>query len=261
MEDRKLIFVVMRSWLVTTALICEDLARHDPVGELIRSIGPNLVIALLMDGPQLSGRWASRYAAGLADDPGSSVLSVTSLGMSELSRPSDIKDPPSRVVALWKDAFCGRPIELSIPRDAHGLVISLAVKYGTETTADLRTDRNLASYPTLTGVHPVKVPDEVPDFPNEDMTGSWISPYHAFLLAMLAQRDKVQAELEPGELCELRGAAYRIGREIWRLKSNGRRLVGDDDPQEVADPVSREERETAEEIVRWHETNRPSEVR
>jgi len=34
------------------ALVCEDLARPDPVANIVRAVGPNLVIALLMDGPQ-----------------------------------------------------------------------------------------------------------------------------------------------------------------------------------------------------------------
>ena len=48
------------SWAV---LICEDLARQEPAAELIRAVGSNLVIALLMDGPQLNNRWPARYAA------------------------------------------------------------------------------------------------------------------------------------------------------------------------------------------------------
>jgi hypothetical protein len=47
----------------------------------MNAIGPNLVIALLMDGPQLENRWPARYATVLAEDPGSAVLTVTSLGM------------------------------------------------------------------------------------------------------------------------------------------------------------------------------------
>lgn len=68
-------------------LVCEDLARQDPAADLIRAVGPNLLIALLMDGPQLSGRWPARYASVLAEDPGTSVLTLTSLGMAERSRP------------------------------------------------------------------------------------------------------------------------------------------------------------------------------
>jgi hypothetical protein len=35
-------------------LICEDLARQDPVAPVVRALGPNLIIALLLDGPQLA---------------------------------------------------------------------------------------------------------------------------------------------------------------------------------------------------------------
>ncbi len=63
------------------ALVCEDLGRLEPVQSVLRSIGPNLVICLLLDGPQLIGRWSGRYATVLADDPGSSVLTLTCLGL------------------------------------------------------------------------------------------------------------------------------------------------------------------------------------
>jgi len=70
-------FYVFRYGMSMATLICEDLARIDPVQTVIRAIGPNLVIALLMDGPQWQRRWSGRYATVLADDPGSAVLSVT----------------------------------------------------------------------------------------------------------------------------------------------------------------------------------------
>jgi hypothetical protein len=79
LSNREFMFVSLDKGLVVSVLICEDLARPDPVGNLLRSVGPNLVIALLMDGPQIVKRWPGRYAASLADDPGSSVLSVTSM--------------------------------------------------------------------------------------------------------------------------------------------------------------------------------------
>jgi hypothetical protein len=85
--DREISFVSLQPWLTMSVLICEDLARPDPVGDVIRAVGPNLIIALLSDGPQIGSRWPGRYASGFADDPGSSVLTVTSLGMSKLSRP------------------------------------------------------------------------------------------------------------------------------------------------------------------------------
>src|SRR5262249_17681153 len=78
--DRCLDVFVVRGGATVTTLICEDLARSEPCQDLVRAIGPNLVIALLMDGPQLKDRWPARYATVLAEDPGSSVLTVTSMG-------------------------------------------------------------------------------------------------------------------------------------------------------------------------------------
>jgi predicted amidohydrolase len=150
LDKRTVTFVAVNPWLTIAALICEDLARQDPAAELVRSVGPNLLIALLMDGPQLADRWPARYATVLADDPGCSVLTVTSLGMSELSRPKGMKK--SRVVALWKDAKTGTPTEIELPEAKKGVVLTLSAEYHTEWTADGRADSS-AGYPVLTGVH------------------------------------------------------------------------------------------------------------
>ena len=88
-QKRVLYFATLNA-MTWTVLVCEDLARQDPAADLIRAVGPNLLIALLMDGPQLSRRWPARYASVLAEDPGTSVLTLTSLGMAERSRPIDI---------------------------------------------------------------------------------------------------------------------------------------------------------------------------
>jgi hypothetical protein len=124
--ERRITFVTFKEWLTTCVLICEDLARQEPVTEVIRSVGPNLVFALLMDGPQLRNRWSSRYASVLAEDPGCSVLSLTSLGMSARSRA--IRDggavDKSRTIGLWRDAIYGER-ELELPPDADACVISL----------------------------------------------------------------------------------------------------------------------------------------
>src|SRR6185436_17599598 len=79
---RRLSFLTSNAWLTLAPLICEDLARLDPVSDLIRGVGPTLLVALLLDGPQLQNRWPARYAGVLAEDPGTSVLTVTALGMS-----------------------------------------------------------------------------------------------------------------------------------------------------------------------------------
>ncbi|MBK9751898.1 MAG: hypothetical protein IPO88_00075 [Nannocystis sp.] len=70
-KDRGVNFIVLNDEVTLCCLICEDLARQDPVAELVRSVGPSLVIALLMDAPQLNIRWPARYATVLAEDPGS----------------------------------------------------------------------------------------------------------------------------------------------------------------------------------------------
>jgi len=153
-ERRRVWFVGLTEWITACVLICEDLARLEPVSEVLRAVGPNLVIALLMDGPQLASRWPSRYATVLADDPGSSVLTVTSIGMSQLSR-AESGESGSRVVALWKDDKDGRNVPIELPASAEGVVLSLARERKTEWTADHRPGANRAFYPTLAGIHPI----------------------------------------------------------------------------------------------------------
>jgi hypothetical protein len=151
-KERELCFVALDDWLTVCALICEDLARQDPVAEVVRAVGPNLVIALLMDGPQLNSRWPARYATVLADDPGSSVLTLTSVGMCELSRPPSIQER-SRAVALWKDAKTGEAVRIDLPQNADGVVLSLSCVFRNEWTADGRDDAHSTGYPTLSGIH------------------------------------------------------------------------------------------------------------
>jgi hypothetical protein len=152
-RERNLAFVSMRPWLTLCTLICEDLARQDPVADLLRSVAPNLVIALLMDGPQLVSRWPARYATVLADDPGSSVLTLTSLGMATLCRPKGSAE--SRCIALWKDARSGGPVEIELPHGAEAVVLSLSTEFYPEWTADGRDDYGTTGYPILAGVYPV----------------------------------------------------------------------------------------------------------
>lgn len=150
---RELTFVSMLPWLVISVLICEDLARPDPVGDLVRAVGPNLVIALLMDGPQIRPRWSARCAATLADDPGCSVLCVTSLGMSQLSRPDDVNVPNrGRSIALWKDAQSSSAREIELPAGANALILSVSQTYVEQWTADGRSDGKKTGCPLLSGV-------------------------------------------------------------------------------------------------------------
>ena len=116
-------------------LICEDLARIDEVADVLRRVGPTLVIALLLDGPQLRTRWPCRYASVLSDDPGSAVLTLTSLGMAARSRPP--RTPPSRVVASWSDVTTGSH-ELSLGSGATALLATARAHRGSGWTADGR---------------------------------------------------------------------------------------------------------------------------
>ena len=152
---RELNFVAIQPWLTTCALICEDLARQDPIAEIIRAVGPSLVVALLMDGPQLKTRWPSRYATVLADDPGTSVLTLSSIGMVELSRPMEPGLTPSRVIALWKDPQSPSAIEIPLPPGAGAIVLSLVNTNNGEQAADGRLDGEPGTTLVLGGVHPV----------------------------------------------------------------------------------------------------------
>ena len=103
---RSLQFLELSEGLTLVAVVCEDLARLDEVAELLRDVGPTLVVTILLDGPQLASRWTARYASVLADDPGTAVLTLTAYGhgASAAGRPGM---PPSTVVALWKDPTRG----------------------------------------------------------------------------------------------------------------------------------------------------------
>jgi hypothetical protein len=117
------------------SLVCEDLARLDEVADLLRAIGPTLVVTTLLDGPQLASRWTARYASVLADDPGSAVVTLTSFGFVQRSLPAGRS--PSRVVSLWKDPVRGlREIPLDV--DAHAVLIRIQVGQTTRHSADGR---------------------------------------------------------------------------------------------------------------------------
>ncbi len=158
-RPREIHFVCANPWLCMAPLICEDLARPDPVADVIRAIGPNLVIALLMDGPQLSARWPGRYASTLADDPGSSILTVTSLGMALRSVPPGMSPRPT--VALWKDPAEGAR-EIDLEAGAEAVVLTVAAEFVEEFTADGRSDRGAAVRLVLAGIQQIRAGDPSP---------------------------------------------------------------------------------------------------
>jgi hypothetical protein len=162
---RQLHFGLTKDDAVITALVCEDLARADPVMPALLSIGPNLVFALLMDGPQLIGRWSSRYATVLADDPGAAILTLTCLGMVRRARTPKQPLPgpePRWCIGLWRQPG-GDTHELDLPKGYHGLVLSLSSHATTQVTLDLRDDQNSSFRFTLSSVRPVKA-QKIPDW-------------------------------------------------------------------------------------------------
>jgi hypothetical protein len=132
---RKAIEIVEVAEMVLVALVCEDLAQNDEIAQLIRSVGPTAVIVVLLDGPQLGSRWSARYASGLADDPGSAVLTLSSFGMVQRSRPDGLE--AARVVALWKDPTTGVR-EIPLEPGAHGVLLTVAMDRATRYAADRR---------------------------------------------------------------------------------------------------------------------------
>jgi hypothetical protein len=127
-------------------LICEDLARLDEVADVLRRVGPSLVIALLLDGPQLPQRWSAQYAGVLADEPGSAVLTLTSFGMVSRSRPPG--HGQSRAVAMWSEPGRARR-QLDLGAGAKGLLVTLSLRSKTVWTADGRCHENNTPAVTL----------------------------------------------------------------------------------------------------------------
>jgi hypothetical protein len=136
--SRSLDMLVYRGNTTLTTLICEDLARVDPCQAVVRAVGPNLLIALLMDGPQLGARWPGRYATVLAEDPGTSVLSFTSFGLIARQNDLGVFDQSSSI-ALWKDEQSG-VLKLELHREADALVLELRSVAKQEFTLDGRPD-------------------------------------------------------------------------------------------------------------------------
>lgn len=153
-QRRSLTFVTTAepAGLTICPLVCEDLARPDPVTDVIRAVAPTLVVGLLLDGPQLAARWPARYASVLADDPGSSVLTLTALGMAWRSQPSGFD--PSRVIALWKDPHRGLQ-QIALAEDARAVALTAHYRDVDVTSADGRVSAEPVSELVLSGLEQI----------------------------------------------------------------------------------------------------------
>lgn len=156
-------FVEHGDEIVLAALVCEDLSQIDNVAEVMRSVGPTGVLTPLLDGPQLNSRWAARYASVLADDPGSAVLTLTSFGMVQRSRPHGRDSSP--VVALWKDPVRGFR-EISLENGAQGILLTLVGDRGTRRSADGRSPVDNVNDYFDAAVHQVRVSSSTCSLPS-----------------------------------------------------------------------------------------------
>ena len=150
---RSLQLVEVGEGVTVVSLVCEDLAQIDDVADLLRSVGPTLVITPLLDGPQLSSRWAARYASVLADDPGSAVLTLTSAGMARRSRP--LGRDASPVIGLWKDPVRGTR-EIPLEADAEGVLLTASADLVTRRSCDGRQPVDNCTEFFDMGVHQVR---------------------------------------------------------------------------------------------------------
>jgi hypothetical protein len=141
---RELNFFQFRHDAVFASLICEDLARNDPCHDIIRSVAPNLVFALLMDGPQLNNRWPARYAGSLADDPGCTVLTATSFGLIDRSN-DHWPQSKSLSVGLLRDSQ-GSTTEIVLPNGKDAVLVTLGSEKTEDRTLDGRKTTNASKW-------------------------------------------------------------------------------------------------------------------
>ena len=153
-RERILHIIDVGAGVTAAPLVCEDLARLDEVADLVRRIGPSLVVALLLDGPQLGSRWPARYASVIADDPGSAVLTLTSYGMAARCHPPGTRR--SRVVAHWNSRTDGVH-EIELEPKAAAVLLTAGIESSTLWTADGRRHSDVPQL-TLSGVHSLTPP-------------------------------------------------------------------------------------------------------
>ena len=143
---------------ILTTIICEDLARVDPAQKVIREVGPSLIVALLMDGPQMKKRWPGTYANTLSRDPGSSVLTVTSTGLMT-GKEDGGRFEDQRIIALWaeKDQELR---EIKMKKNGVGVVLNLRSVETSTSTLDGRYQEKSAKSWTLSNVKDVCLMDK-----------------------------------------------------------------------------------------------------
>jgi len=153
---RSLQFVSLGEEITIVSLVCQDLAEADELADVIRAVGPTVVFTVLLDGPQLASRWAARYASVFADDPGSVVLTLTSFGMAQRSRPPG-RDASS-IVALLKDADQGLR-EIPLEPGAQAVLLTASGSRAIRRTADGRRPVDTGTHYFGSAVHQIRASD------------------------------------------------------------------------------------------------------
>jgi hypothetical protein len=158
LQARQVNFTVMRRDSVFAAMICEDLARVDPCQQVIRAVGPNLIVALLMDAPQIESRWPARYATVLSEDPGCAALTLTSRGLMTLQHRlgTHRSNGDDRIIGLWRDDAETRPIALKCPYDAQAILLTIVEKDVEDVALDGRVDNDAKAWRYVGNV-PIRV--------------------------------------------------------------------------------------------------------
>lgn len=158
LQARQVNFTVMRKDSVFAAMICEDLARVDPCQQVIRAIGPNLVVALLMDAPQIEARWPARYATVLAEDPGCAALTMTSRGLMTLQHRLGTyrSNGDDRVIGLWRDDGATKPVSLKCPYDSQAVLLTIVEEASEDIALDGRVDMGAKAW-RYVGHVPIRV--------------------------------------------------------------------------------------------------------
>jgi hypothetical protein len=213
---RKAVHFIEVAEVVLVSLVCEDLAQNDDVAQLIRSVGPTAVITILLDGPQLTSRWAARYASVLADDPGSAVLTLSSFGMVQRSRPPG-RDA-SRVIALWKDPTTGVR-EIPLEPGAHAVLLTLCADRATRYSADRRRPVENSTSTYQAAVHQVRAASVGSSQPLSRSTGSTepaLNTQELTILTAWAEGVSEAAAYAPQRVDALLAEAHRTA--AWRAE-------------------------------------------
>ena len=154
---RSVQFVTLGEEITIVSLVCEDLAENDQVAEVIRAVGPTGVITVLLDGPQLTSRWAARYASVLADDPGSAVLTAD-LVRDGAAQPAAGRLDASTIVALWKDPEPGFR-EIPLESGAQAVLLTACGSRATRRTGDGRRPVDTGTHSSMLAVHQIRASD------------------------------------------------------------------------------------------------------